>query len=230
MFDERRWSEAAGDVDSAVQLLGIDPPAAVLDLCCGSGRHVLELARRGYEVTGVDATGPFLLEAEGLANAEGLEVGLVHEDMRRFRRERSFDAVLNMATSFGYFEDPADDRLVLENIRSSLRSGGALLMELQGKEVVCRTLAKPEWREENDIFLLTEQRVRESWGWVDNRLVVLTDGGKQEFVLSHRLYSAVELSTALAETGFDPIGIFGNLSGKPYDEEATSLVVVARAP
>jgi len=230
MFDERRWSEAAGEVDSAVRLLGIDPPAAVLDLCCGPGRHVLELARRGYEVTGVDATGPFLLEAEGLSNAEGLEVELVHEDMRRFSRDGGFDAVLSMATSFGYFEDPADDRLVLENIRSSLRSGGALLMELMGKEVVCRTLAKPEWREENDVFLLTEQRVRESWGWVDNRLVVLTDGGRQELVLSHRLYSAAELSAALAETGFDAVGIFGGLSGRPYDEEATSLVVVARAP
>ena len=230
MFDERRWSEAAREVDSAVQLLGIDPPDAVLDLCCGPGRHVLELARRGYQVTGVDATGPFLREAEGLANAEGVEVELVHEDMREFRRERRFDAVLSMATSFGYFEDPVDDRLVLENIFASLRSGGALLMELMGKEVVCRTLKKPEWREENGIFLLTEQRVRESWSWVDNRLVVLADAGRQEFVLSHRLYSAAELSTALDETGFDSVGIFGSLSGPPYDEEATSLVVVGRAP
>jgi SAM-dependent methyltransferase len=230
MFDERRWSEAAAEVDAAVRLLGLEPPAAILDLCCGPGRHALELARRGFRATGVDATGPFLREAEALANAEGLEVELVHEDMRVFRREGGFDAVLNMATSFGYFEDPGDDRLVLENVCSSLRPGGSLLMELQGKEVVCRTLRQPEWHEENDIVLLTEQRVRESWSWVDNRLVVLADGARQELVLSHRLYSATELSAMLAGAGFASVECFGSLSGSPYDEQAERLVVIGRAP
>jgi SAM-dependent methyltransferase len=230
MFDARRFAEAASEVELAVQLLDLEPPAAVLDLCCGPGRHLLELARRGYRVTGVDATGAFVREAESLAGAEGLEVELVHEDMRRFRRERSFDAVLNLATSFGYFEDQADDRLVLDNVRRSLHPGGGLLMELMGKEVVARALKPAAWSEEDDVFLLTEQRVRESWTWVDNRLVVIAEGARQEFVLSHRLYSAAELSALLADTGFASVRTLGGLAGSPYDGDATRLVVVARVP
>ncbi|MGH7828737.1 MAG: NADH-quinone oxidoreductase subunit N, partial [Candidatus Binatia bacterium] len=72
-----------------------------------------------------------------------------------------------------YFEDPADDRLVLDNVRCSLRAGGVLLMELMGKEVVSRTLKIRDQAEEDGVVLLTEQRARDDWTWVDNRLVVL---------------------------------------------------------
>lgn len=228
MFDERRFAEARTEVGLAVALLELDPPAAMLDLACGPGRHLLELARRGYRVTGVDATAPLLETAASLARTEGLDIELVHEDMRRFRRDDAFDAVLSMATSFGYCEDPDDDRRVLENIRSSLRDDGALLMELMAKEVVARTLKGREWREEEGILLLTEQRVRDDWTWADNRLILLADGGRQEFILSHRLYSAAELTALLKTTGFASTRIFGDLAGAPYDAAATRLVALAR--
>ena len=228
MFDEERWAAAGPEVDLAVALLGVDPPAVVLDLACGPGRHLLELARRGYRVTGVDATVAFLETAASLAGREGLTVELVHEDMRQFVRADTFDAVLSMSTSFGYFEDPDDDRRVLLNIRRSLRTGGALLIELMGKEVVARTLKRHDWSEEEGVFLLTEQRVRDDWTWVDNRLVFLAEGRREEFVLSHRLYSAAELASLLTETGFAETSTYGALSGSPYDDAAERLVAVAR--
>jgi 2-polyprenyl-3-methyl-5-hydroxy-6-metoxy-1,4-benzoquinol methylase len=60
LFVERRWSDAPVEVEQVVSLLGIEPGARVLDLCCGVGRHSLELARRGFHVTGVDRTRPYL--------------------------------------------------------------------------------------------------------------------------------------------------------------------------
>jgi SAM-dependent methyltransferase len=230
MFDERRWAEARDEAGLATALLRVEPPAAVLDLACGPGRHALELARRGYRVTGVDATAAFLETAAGAAAGAGLEVELVHEDMRRFSRASAFDAVLSMATSFGYFADPDDDRRTLMNVVRSLRPGGGLLMELMGKEVVARTLEQRDWREEAGTVLLTEQRVRADWTWVENRLIFLREGGRHELVLSHRLYSAAELSALLLETGFASVQVFGDLSGAPYDEDAVRLVAVAHAP
>jgi SAM-dependent methyltransferase len=216
-------------MELALRMLGAEPPGDVLDLACGPGRHTLELARRGFRVTGVDATAAFVGQATRLAGIEGLDAELVHGDMRRFCRESSFDFVLNMATSFGYFDDPEDDRRVLANVRRSLRPGGALLMELMGKEVVARTLDGPRWCEENGGFVLTEQRIRDDWTWVDNRLVFVIEGVRQELVLSHRLYSAAELTGLLADAGFDPVTVFGDLSGSPYDASAGSLVALARA-
>jgi SAM-dependent methyltransferase len=235
MFDDGRWEAAGTEVELALRLLEVDPPAAILDLACGPGRHLLELARRGYRATGVDSTAAFLGIAESLAAGEGLELELVQEDMREFRREDGFDGALSMATSFGYFHDPDDDLRVLVNVHDSLRPGAPLVLELMGKEVVARTLAGRDWREEDGLLLLTEQRVRDDWTWVDNRLVLLrTDGdgdgdARQEFVLSHRLYSAAELVSLLDRAGFSSVSLYGGLAGTPYDETAERLVAVARA-
>jgi SAM-dependent methyltransferase len=228
IFDQNRWAEAGPEVDAAVALAGAAPGAAVLDLACGPGRHSLELARRGFTVTGVDLTAAFVETAGKLAEQQGLSAEFVCEDMLQFRREDSFDAAFVFSTSFGYFEDPADDVAVLRNVRASLHHGGVLLMELLGKEVVARTLRGPTWHEENGVLLLTDQQVRDDWTWVDHRFAFLGGEGRADFVLTHRLYSAGELKTALREAGFEDVRCFGDLTGSPYAADATRLVAVAR--
>jgi SAM-dependent methyltransferase len=137
MFTEQRWSSAPIEIDWVLHLLeGVYPGMAVLDLCCGPGRHSLELKRRGFRVTGVDRTALYLDEARRRAHEEGLAVEFVQDDMRHFVRPGAFSAALSMYTSFGYFSDPADNLQVLANIYQSLKPGGALLMEMNGKEVL----------------------------------------------------------------------------------------------
>jgi SAM-dependent methyltransferase len=229
MFNDARWADAPGEVDLVLALLEVDPGDRILDLGCGPGRHTLELAERSYRVTGLDASEALLVTAARLAKARSLAVELVHEDMRSFCRPGGFEAVINMATTFGYFDDPQDDRRVLDNVRRSLAPGGRLLMELVGKEVVARTLRVREWAEEGDVLLLTEQHVRDDWTWVHNRLIFLRGADRLEFELSHRLYSSAELSRLLAEVGFESVQVFGSLSGASYDENAQRLVAVATA-
>jgi 2-polyprenyl-3-methyl-5-hydroxy-6-metoxy-1,4-benzoquinol methylase len=106
LFSQFRSSETT--VREAEQILGlVHPPqgAAVLDLCCGPGRHSLEFTRRGYRVTGVDRTARYLATARAAATREGLTVEFVQEDMRHFHRPAAFDLVLNLFSSFGYFTD-----------------------------------------------------------------------------------------------------------------------------
>ena len=67
MFTQQRWKDAPAEVKQVVSLLGIEPGVHILDLCCGVGRHSLELARRGFCVTGVDRTRPYLDRASGQA-------------------------------------------------------------------------------------------------------------------------------------------------------------------
>ncbi|HEX9970165.1 MAG TPA: class I SAM-dependent methyltransferase [Acidimicrobiales bacterium] len=230
MFDERRWGEAAGEAAAAVALADVKPGAAVLDVACGPGRHVLELAALGYSATGVDITPSFVETGRALAAERSLQSSaeLVCEDMRTFVREGAFDAAFVFSTSFGYFEDAADDVTALRNIRASLKDGGALVMELVGKEVLARTLRPPTWAKEGGVLLLSEQRVRDDWAWADHYMAFLSDEGRQEFVLSHRLYSAVELKFALAVAGFTSVQCFGGFDGSPYGPVAEALVAVAR--
>ncbi len=228
LFSERRWSDAPLEVEDVVSLLGINPGAKVLDLCCGVGRHSLELARQGFAVTGVDRTIAYLERARQKAEEEGLDVEFVQADMRTFRRPQAFDAAVNLFTSFGYFEDPEDDRTVVMNVYESLRAGGVFLLDVMGKEVLARIFEERRWYEEEGITFLQETTVSKSWSWVESRWILLKDGEKREFKISHRLYSAVELSALVRESGFEAVDIYGDVRGAPYDHTAKRLVVAAR--
>jgi SAM-dependent methyltransferase len=227
MFGETCWKSTAPQITQLTALLGLHPPAAVLDLCCGMGRHSLELARRGFTVTGVDRTAAYLDRARKLAQKEKLPVEFIRDDMRRFVQPDRYDLVLNLFTSFGYFENPAEDRRVLVNMAQSLKPGGRLVLEMTGKEIVARTFRERDWREEAGVMWLEERKVSQDWSWVDSRWILLRGAQREEFRVSHRLYSAVELTALLRDCGFPRIEIHGNLAGAPYDHTAERLVVVA---
>jgi SAM-dependent methyltransferase len=226
IFSERRKADAVGQVDRIISLTGILPKAHILDLCCGVGRHSLELARRGFHVTGVDRTTEYLKQASEQAKNEGLDIEFVHEDMRAFRRPDSFDAVINLFTSFGYFEDPEDDRKVIDNIYTSLKHGGKLLIDTNGKENVARVFRERDWNEANGIFWLEERKILKDWRWIESRWILFKDNRRYENKISHRLYSASELSQLLYGGGFAEVKIYGDLNGNPYDNTAQRLIVI----
>jgi SAM-dependent methyltransferase len=229
MFGEERWEMAPAEVDAVIALLGVKPGAAILDLCCGVGRHALQLARKGFHVTGVDRTSAYLRTAREKAAAEQLELELVQDDMRDFVRPSAFDAAINLYTSFGYFEDPVDDRRVVENLLHSLRPGGMLAMEMMGKEVLARIFLPRDWQELPDGSLfLQERRVSRDWTWMENRWILIEGAQRREYAIDHRIYDGEGLRALLLCAGFDSVSLHGDLSGSPYGAEAKRLVAVAR--
>lgn len=228
MFTEERWTRAPAEVDQIVKRLRIKPGARVLDLCCGPGRHSIELARRGFRVTGVDRTRTYLDDARKLARKEKVDVEFVRSDMRRFRRPRAFDAVINMFTAFGYFRRPADDVRVAENIAASLKPGGVLLMELMGKERLAKIFTPRGWhRDPGGAIILEERWVTDDFSWVENQWTIIRKGRTRTYSVEHRLYSAAELKALLRKAGFRRARACGSLDGAPYDDKAERLVVVA---
>ena len=227
MFGEQSWENAPAQVDQLVALLDLAPGSRVLDCPCGPGRHTLELSRRGYQVTGVDRTVAYLDLARQRAQAEGLTAEIVLEDMRRFSRPDTFDAALSMFTSFGYFDDPAENRQVLRNYHRSLKAGGVLLMEMAGKEVIARIYQHHNWREHDGVFLLEERNVTADWTRMSGRWIIVKDGVTREQRFSHWLYSAGELGAMLSDSGFQQIEFYGGLEGAAYDHEAKRLIAVA---
>ncbi|MEW6046596.1 MAG: class I SAM-dependent methyltransferase [Bacillota bacterium] len=228
LFDETRWQAASQEVDALLRLLQPEAGASILDLCCGPGRHSLELARRGFRVTGADRTAAFLAEARRRADAEGLPLELVQSDMRHFRRPGAFDLVINMFTSFGFFEDPVDDLQVARNMWESLRPGGKAVLEMMGKEVLARVFVERSWLPLSDgSIFFQERRVARDWSWIENRWMILKDATLHEFQFGHRLYSAAELRQVLSQAGFSSVQAYGSLDGTPYDHQARRLVMVA---
>jgi SAM-dependent methyltransferase len=228
LFGHRRLAAAPVEVEQVLRLVVPSPGARVLDLCCGPGRHSLELARRGFRVTGVDRTTSYLEKAREGAGKEKLDIEFVQDDMRRFCRPDTFDFAIMMFTSFGYFSDPAQNRQVLVNLCRSLKTGGALVMEMMGKEILARIFSERDWVEIDDVILMEERKVGKEWNWIETRWILLRGQERNEFRLTLWLWSAGELSQLLRDCGFGSVAVYGDLEGAAYDDKAKRLVAVAR--
>jgi SAM-dependent methyltransferase len=227
MFNPRRQADAPAEVDKLMTLLNLKPGDNILDLCCGIGRHSLELAHRGFKVTGVDRTSTYLDIASRQAEKKGLKVEFIREDMRVFCQPDTYDAVINMFTSFGYFEDPVDDRKVTVNMFRSLKKGGRFLIDVRGKETLARDFRERDWREEDGALVLEERKVTQDWSRIENRWILIKDGKINENTLSLRLYSAAEIKSLLTDSGFRKVDIYGDYTSVPYDQNARRLVAIA---
>ncbi len=210
------------------RLIPLERGATVLDLGCGPGRHAVVLARRGLTVTGVDRTERYLERARRRCEAEGLDVELVREDMRRFTRAEAFDVALNLFSTFGYFADRDDDERVLRNLYASLKPGGVVVMEMLGKEQIARDYQERIWypSTSGDEFLLEEHSVIDGFRGIENTWTVVRDGERRTFNVTVRTYSGVELEDALHRAGFSQVRLYGSLDGTPYDHEAERLVAI----
>jgi len=229
LLDESRVGSSTRQVDDVIRLLQLDKGTQILDLGCGIGRHAIELARRGFRVVGVDRTSQYLEIARRKAAEAGVRIEFIEEDMRAFYRPDSFDAAVNMFTSFGYFQDSGDDRRVVDNLYASLKSGGRLAMELPGKEVLARIFQQRDWCEVKDgTLLLEERKVLGGWEWIETRWVSIDGPERKEFTTRVRLYSGTELAALLRQAGFASVALYGGLDSSSYDQTASRLVVTAR--
>lgn len=227
MFRSERFELAKEQVEKILILLGFQG-SSVLDLCCGPGRHAVPLAQRGICVTGVDRT-PFLLaKAQERAQAGNVQIEWILEDMRNFVRQDAYDLVLNLFTSFGYFDNPEDDLKVLRNIYQSLKIGGACLIDVVGKEGLARGL-QPTTSEEmpDGTILVQRSKIFDDWGRIRNEWILIKEGKARTFELHHTVYSGQELKDRLKQAGFKRVQLYGDLDGNEYGINAKRLVAVA---
>jgi len=228
MFPAERFANTPAEIDQILALTNLKE-GAVLDLCCGPGRHSVELARRGFTVTGVDLS-PFLL---GKARERGgeavLSIDWVQEDMRNFRRPESFDLACSLFTSFGYFEQEDDDLKVLRNIHASLKADGTFIIDVISKERLARVWKDAICTDYPDGTLVVQRpQVLPDWTRIRNTWLLVRGESHRSFQFEHNIYSGRELKERLFDCGFAEVRLFGDLQGAPYGLEAGRLIAVAK--
>lgn len=229
---EQSWVEdTENQVDFIVNTLELTGKERILDLGCGFGRHALSLARRGFQVTGVDITKDFIQDAIKTATAEGLEVQFIHSDIRDLPIKNAYDVVLNLADgAIGYLESDEENMKIFEVISKALKPGGKHFMDICNAEYAehyfpaqywdagenSLSISKFEWDDKKRIMLFG-----------DNTIVYGETAKKPniEFGAPQRLYSIDELERIWQHMGMKIEHTFSNYYGKDASYKELQLMV-----
>lgn len=214
------------DAGRLVALVDRQRPVAgrrVLDLACGPGRHAAQLAGRGAHVVGVDLSLPLLSRAR---HRTGPGLLLVRADMRELPfRDETFDLVVNLFTSFGYFADDAEHRRVLASAARLLAPGGSFVIDYLNAATVRDTLVPHDEKQVGARRVAVERKISPDGRYVIKE-IHLTDDGRS-FLERVRLFSASELERLLTDAGFTVRERFGDYDGGPLAAGAPRTILVA---
>jgi putative hydrolase of HD superfamily len=203
---------------------GLEPPARVLDLGCGHGRHVIELARRGFDVTGMDLN----VRSLPIAGAAGLRATLVNGDYRS-PPDGPFDLVLSLFGSFGFGSDD-DNARTLATWCDRIADGGWIMLELWHRDLVVSAFEPRRSWHPHDQLQVDESRTFDP---LSGRLQVhydyiYSDGRRSEHDIDVRLYTAAEIRSMLAPAGVRVAGLFGSARGGSYTTTSRYMAILGR--
>jgi SAM-dependent methyltransferase len=206
----------------------LSPPKGgeILDVACGYGRHALELAQRGFSVTGLDLSLPLLIRAADDAQRRGLAVNFVHADMREMTFNSQFDGAYCVLSSFGYFDEETNHR-VASAICRALKPGGRFLLDILNRDYVVSDLPSRVWWEGEGCVVLEEVDFNyHTSRVVVRRSVVFGNGRQAEQEISMRAYSLHEVGKLLRQAGLRVLQVSGDMAAKSRFFGAASRNVI----
>jgi len=197
------------EIDAFLSMLAVTPDSRFLDLCCGQGRHVLELARRGFKnLTGVDRSHYLIARAKRVFRQQGFAAVLREGDARKLRfSDDSFDVIYVAGNSFGYFETIEDDIAVLREIRRLLKPNGQLLIDFTDGDYLRQNFEARSWEWiDKHYFVCRERSLSKSRERLISREVIThtSKGVVADQFYAERLYNEIELRKLLESSGFAP--------------------------
>jgi SAM-dependent methyltransferase len=221
---------AASQAQEVAECLGLAAGARILDLAGGYGRVAIPLARQGYRLTVQDLSADFLRIGRDRAAQAGTEIEWLQADMRDVPRTAAYDAVINLFSSFGYFEKDEDNEAVLHAVCGALKPGGLFLLDTINREVVARSDPFFHWVEGIDAITLDQTNFDLVAGRCRTQRIFhdLRTGERKDYSFDLRLFTAVELGHMLRRAGFVESTFYGGLNRTPLTSDARRLVVLAR--
>ncbi len=214
VYRHRDDSAADGEIANLLERLPVKDTGRVLDLCCGSGRHSRALARRGYEVVGVDLS-PVLLQLAEEQNTYP-HLSFARCDMRDIPFHEEFDIVVNLFTSFGYFSTDEENANVIRNMAQALKTKGEVVIDFLNAAYVIDNLVPQSTKEVSGMLIKEERWIQD--GFVKKRILISDESSNEprEYMEQVRLFSVQQMIAMLTEAGFEKIQVFGNYQFEEY--------------
>ena len=229
--------ETTEEVEFISRVLGLEDGGIILDLCCGQGRHSVKLVDMGYSVIGLDSSRALLelareyTAASPYARSSASQPRLVEADMRDIPiRAGTCDAVINLFTSFGFFDD-AQNFQVLQSVASVLKPGGKFLLDYWNPYVAAQLDgARNWWWITEDLLALAEARYDFSSGRLQDlrTLVDVQKSSVENAVRELKFYMLPELEKMLKKVGLNILEVYGDVDEREYNGESSRLITISR--
>ena len=205
------------------------PNSYVLDAGCGIGRHSIELAKRGYRVLGIDSSPLYIKFAEdfkNVLNLENLDFKLV--DMRELAFKDSFDAVINMWSSFGYFDDDTNEKIV-SNFYNALKKGGALIIDIENRDYILKYFIRETFKEKEDgVFILERRKFNPVTSVVSTHRYIVGPNLRKDYIRHIRIYSLTEMINLFKKFAFKNIEYYGNYDFEKFHIDSERIIIIGR--
>ena len=191
------------EVDFIVEEATLKPGGHVLDIMCGYGRHSLELATRGINVTAVDNLPDYINEIKQKSATKNLPVECICVDILEMQIDQEFDAVICMGNSLQFF-DEEDLIRILSNISAQLKTGGKFFINTWSlAEIAIKNFKDKSWSRIGELLFLTDSKFLFHPTRIETSSIIITDKGEKEEKRGiDYIYSISELESMLNKTGF----------------------------
>ena len=224
VYSHRDESEAEKLVELIVQTFSIKSDSKILDMACGSGRHAIIFAKRGFGVTAVDLSRRLMSEAKENAIQNDVKIDFVLSDILDVETTKRFNLALNLFTSFGYFDDDEDNFRVILKAFDLVTEGGYFVIDYFNKEYLLKNLIPTTVFSENGLRITQKRSIQENR--VVKNISIDGNGLVEEFYESVRLYSYDEMIAYIKMAGFIILKEYGDYYGNNFNKESSPRLII----
>jgi SAM-dependent methyltransferase len=207
--------------------LELGKPKKILDIPCGFGRHTNRLTKLGHKLTGVDLMPGFLDIAKADAKKKKVKVNYIRADMRKISLREKFDRILILFTSFGYFTDE-ENLKVMENVANSLKKGGLLCLDTFNRDAFLKGFLPYIVTEKEGNLLIDRNSFDSTTGRLNCKRIVIRNGKRKDKPFSIRLYNPTEIRDLLNKVGLKIHKIYQDWDANPFTSDSRRMIIIAR--
>jgi cyclopropane fatty-acyl-phospholipid synthase-like methyltransferase len=216
------------EADFIVDIASLEMESKVLDLMCGYGRHSLELAKRGAQVTAVDNSSDYIDEIKQVANSNGLAVETFCEDVITILLDDVYDVAICMGNSFAFFKEEEVLKL-LRNLSSFLKRGGTFIINTwMIGEIAIRHYREKDWFYVEDYKYLVDNKYCFNPTRIESdHIIIRSDGETETLKAVDYIFTLAELQSLLEQTGFNLKEVYSTPRKRKFQFGDTKAYIVA---
>ena len=224
VYSHRDESEAARLVGLIVQTFNLKSDSKILDMACGSGRHAVIFAKKGFDVTAVDLSQRLMSEAKENATQNDIKIDFVLSDILDFETTKRFNLALNHFTSFGYFDNDEENFRLILKAYDLLMDGGYFIIDYFNRNYLLKNLIPTSVFSENGLRIIQKRSIQENR--VVKNISIDGNGLVEEFYESVRLYSYDEMIASIKKAGFIILKEYGDYYGNNFNKESSPRLII----